>query len=134
MNVIEYTSPNYPGKIFTQEYDMDDLIEGIDEFDRETVKKICTDFLDMMVKSLIDDNDYFLFPVRNFAFIHIYDTCNDSNPDYRYDVINGRRAYFNPVIRGTKTGKRYLEKRYLMKFIGKTKEHFESELEKCHHY
>jgi hypothetical protein len=137
MKVTEYTSDKYPGKIFSQEYDLDDLIEGIDEFDKETLKKICTEFLDMMVKDLIEENNCFVFPIHKFGFITVKDICNVNHPDYAYDVVNGRSLVsYQPVINGDGVRKRIngMYPNYIVRFIGKALEKFEEEIKNNHYY
>lgn len=136
MNVIEYTSDKYPGKIFTMEYDLDDLMEGITEFDMATVKKICIEFLDMMVRDLIERNDYFLFPIWKFAYITITDICNVNHPEYSYDVIKGTDSFFQPVISGEGSKKIHRKQgiRYIIRFLGKTQQLFESSINSGHKY
>lgn len=136
MKVTEYISEKYEGKVFSKEFCLHDLISDIKEFDYDTIREICIDFLDMMVGDIINENDYFLFPIWNFAYMNIVDVCNINHPDYIYDVLNGTDSHFQPVIKGDGMRKMIdgFYPNYLVRFIGKTKKLFESVISQGHHY
>lgn len=136
MKVTEYTSEKYTGKIFSKEWCLHDLCIGIKGFDRILVREIAEEFLDMVVYDMIENNDIFIFPIWNFAYSTIENICNDRHADYKYDIINGSDRFYQPVIKGDGMFKRIngIFPNYIMRFIGKTQEFFESVTTKGHYY
>lgn len=138
MKVTEYTSDKYEGKIFSKEFCLGDLLKGVKEFDKETVRKIVIEFLEMLVKDLIDENNYFLFPVWKFGYMNIVNIGEDAPERDDYDIGRGDFICFQPVILGD--GIRKIQRSttpmtiYFVRFIGKTKKYFESVIAQNHHY
>lgn len=143
MKVVEYTSPNYPGTIFTKEFDLEDIIENIDEFDKATVKEICIEFLEMLMDDLIEENNYFLFPLHKFGYMFIGKEGNINHENYRYDPVKGidnfsetEHSLFQPMILGKEIAKLANMNKwtYRARFLGKTQKKFQSVIDNGHYY
>jgi hypothetical protein len=137
MRITEYTSDTYEGKVFSKEFCLADLIADIKEFDKATVRKIIMEFLTSMVLDLIDTNDYFLFPLRNFGYIHITDISNTNHLGYTYDIFKGSDCLFEPVLQSDYMKKNKINglyPNYMIRFIGETQKYFKSVTAEGHNY
>jgi len=61
-------------------------------------KDIVTDFLKLLSEDLIDNNDIFVFPEKNFGYIKVTDTSNSNRKDYIYNVSSEGKI-FTPRIK-----------------------------------
>ena len=61
-------------------------------------KDIVTDFLKLLSEDLIDNNDIFVFPEKNFGYIKVTDTANSNRKDYIYNV-DSEGKIFTPRIK-----------------------------------
>jgi len=61
-------------------------------------KDIFTDFLKLLSQDLIENNDIFVFPEKNFGYIKVTNTANSNRKDYRYN-IESEGKIFTPRIK-----------------------------------
>ncbi len=124
-------------KINYVEYDLDDLIAGLDylpavldaHLTKEEIRLVAFEYFKMICEDLIMNNNCYVFPGRNIGFITIKNIYNRKYP--KLDTTHWE-THYQPTI----TGRVFNESKniYMVRFTGKTEELFQAELKMHHEY
>ena len=122
---------NKDGRVFYREYNMDDLIEGIDDLPKEQVKAICNEFFKQVCLDMIMKNNAFVFPERGFGMMYVTEVLPaDHESVYTLD----RQHYYKAVL--SANGRKLALHRnvYRIRFQGELEDIFQNEINNNHRY
>ena len=55
---------------------------------KQIAKNVLTSFLKLVVTDLIENNEIFIFPLKDFGYVKISNTANPRRKDYFYDILS----------------------------------------------
>ena len=117
-------------KIYYEVHDFDDIIEGIDDLPKDTVKTICKEFFKQVCLDMIKETNTYVFPEINFALMYITD-IND--PEIVYDINNWGHNYI-PILAANRKKLRNGRQVYKVQFQGEMEKVFQNEIKNNHYY
>jgi len=82
---------------------------------KKLAKDIFTDFLRLLAEDLIENNNIFVFPEKNFGYVKISNTANASRKDYVYNIESDGKI-FTPRIKLDKRIFNRTKKHYKIRF------------------
>lgn len=85
---------------------------------KKLAKDVFTSFLKLLVVDLIENNEIFILPIRNFGYIKISNTANHRRKDYVYDIMSDGKIWTPKVFlheRVIKRNKKHIKLRFNQK-------------------